>query len=132
VLTLSYPLCKIGRRLHVPSDVVWDVITDTTRWPEWGPSVSAVDCRERYVRKGIRGRVRLPFSMWVPFAITEYEDRRYWAWNIWGVRATGHRIEPLGDGSCLLIFEVPFFAAPYLFICWLAIRRIASLLEEDP
>jgi hypothetical protein len=130
MLKLSYPKCEIGRRLRSPCHDVWECLTDTTRWPKWGPSVTAVEAEKRFIQQGSRGRVRIPLGLWIPFVITGYRDKRYWSWSIWGVRATGHRTEPLGDGSCLLIFEVPFFAMPYLFVCWLAIRRIANLLER--
>ncbi len=130
MLKISYPTCEIGGRLHVPCHAVWDVLTDTTRWPQWGPSVTAVDCAERYIKKGSRGRVRTPFGLWVPFVVTEYEEYRYWSWRVWGIPATGHRTELGNDERCVLVFEVPTFAAPYLFICKIAIGRIADLLER--
>lgn len=131
VLKLSYPTCEIGRRLHFPCHRVWEFLTDTTRWPQWGPSVTAVETEERFIRKGSRGRVRLPFGVWMPFLVTDYDDGRYWSWRIRGIRATGHRAESLGDHACMLVFEVPFFAAPYLFVCWLALKRIENLLRRD-
>jgi hypothetical protein len=131
MLKISYPLCEIGYTLNVPAEDVWDFITDTTRWPKWGPSVTAVDCEERFIRKGSRGRLRIPFGIWIPFVITDYEDKKYWSWSIRGIRATGHRIEHLGEGICTLIFEVPALAAPYLIICWIAIRRIQNLLKRE-
>jgi hypothetical protein len=130
VLKLSYPTCKIGRAIDAPCQLVWEFITDTTRWSSWGPSVSAVDCEDRYIKRGSRGRMRIPFRIWVPFLITEYEEKQYWSWSVWGIRATGHRTEYLGEDRCNLIFEVPALAAPYLIICWIAMRKIASLLER--
>lgn len=130
MLRLSYPSCEIGRTLNAPQEVIWDLLTDTSRWPEWGPSVTAVECEGRYIKKGSRGRVRLPLGMWVPFVITEFDYRKCWAWKVWGVQATSHRIESLGEHGCRLIFELPFFAAPYLLICWIAIKRISNLVEH--
>lgn len=123
-------MCEIGSIINVPAKDVWDFITDTTRWPEWGLSVTAVDCNDRYIKKGSRGKVKLPFGIWVPFLITDYEDKMYWSWSVWGIHATGHRTLPIDERRCSLIFEVPAIAAPYLLICWIAIKRIAAILEH--
>lgn len=130
MVKISYPFCEIRMSLDATRDAVWELITDTSRWTEWGPSVSAVDSTDRYIRKGTRGRVKLPIGIWIPFLITDYEDKRYWSWSVCGIRATGHRIEPFGERKCAIIFEVPTLAAPYLFICWLAIRRIEIILRH--
>jgi hypothetical protein len=130
MIKISFPFSEIGHMLHSPSGDVWDIITDTTRWPEWGPSVIAVDCVDRYIRKGTRGRVRVRLGIWAPFVITDFDDKRYWSWNIWGLHATGHRIEPLDKRNCNLFFEVPTLAAPYLFVCRIALKRIEAILTH--
>ena len=113
----------------MPSQDVWDIITNTTRWPEWGPSIIAVDCVDRYIRKGTCGRVKTLFGIWLPFVIIDFDDQRYWSWKIWGIRATGHRIEPVDAFKCNIFFEVPSIAFPYLSICWIAIKRIEANLQ---
>lgn len=130
MLKIGYPFSEIGSVLHSPSGHVWDLITDTSRWPEWGPSVKAVDCMDRYIRKGSYGRVKVPLGIWVPFVIADFDDGHFWSWKIWGIHATGHRIEPIDDSSCNIFFAVPAPAAPYLFLCWIAIRRIEAMLEH--
>jgi hypothetical protein len=65
----------------------------------------------------------------VPFVITQYEEGRFWSWKVSGIPATGHRIEPQEDGSCQLTFTVPILAAPYAFICKIALHRIAGMLK---
>ena len=58
-----------GRRLEVAllidadPDRVWTVLTDTEVWPRWGPSVTAVECTDRFVREGSTGRVRTPVGI---------------------------------------------------------------------
>ncbi len=131
MLKISFPFSEIGQTLHASCEDVWELITNTKRWHEWGPSITEIDCAERYIKKGAHGKVKIPIGIWVPFVITEYEEMRYWSWRIWGVRATGHKIEPLDECRCNIIFEVPTFASPYLFICWIAIRRIKIILEQD-
>ena len=128
MLKISYPFCEVGSFLDAPCGMVWNLLTDTRRWHEWGPSIISVDSVDRYIRKGTRGRVKVRLGIWVPFVVSNFEDKRYWSWDIWGIHATGHRVEPIGASSCNIFFEVPSLATPYLFICWLAIKRIKSLL----
>ena len=115
----------------VSCDTVWDIITDTTRWVEWGPSITAVDCKDRYIQKGSRGRVKTAIGLWVHYKITAFDEGKYWYWSVFGIPATGHRVEPQGDSICRLIFEMPILAAPYAFVCKSALKRIARLLEKD-
>lgn len=109
---------------------MWHVITDTHCWVQWGPSVTAVACDERYIRGGSQGRIKTLLGFWVPFVVTTYEHGRYWHWRVRGIPATGHRVEPLAAERCRLVFEVPVWAAPYTIICGLALQRIARLLKR--
>ena len=131
MLSLNYPCLEVGRDMNASAGRVWDLITDTACWPRWGPSVRAVDCADRFIRQGSRGRVRTSVGLWVAFQITEYQKERYWAWRVGGVRATGHRVEPLGESRSRLIFEVPILASPYAAVCQMALTRIRSLAERD-
>jgi uncharacterized protein YndB with AHSA1/START domain len=123
--TLSFDM-----HLDAPASQVWHLITDTRRWPQWGPSVRAVDCAERFIRAGARGRVRTPLGVWVPFVIEAFEPERYWDWRVAGLPATGHRVEPRGPSRCTLCFTVPIWAAAYGPVCWIALGRIKQLLAS--
>ena len=123
-----------GRRLTVsrivdaPADAVWALLTDTARWPEWGPSVAAVDCPPRFIDAGTTGRVKLTgVGLWVPFEIESYADGepRRWTWAVARLPATGHRVDALGD-QCRVTFEIPVIAAGYAAVCRRALDRIAS------
>ncbi|MFC4356441.1 SRPBCC family protein [Halobium salinum] len=139
-----------GRRLEVDRvvaadvDAAWELLVDTERWPEWGPSVRAVDYDGESNDGGVigpdaSGRVRVG-AVWVPFRVETFEDgtgdvhgsggreRRRWTWRVAGVPATGHRVESLPDGRCRIVFEVPLVAAPYAAVCERALSRIESLL----
>jgi hypothetical protein len=67
-------------------------------------------------------------GFWVPFVVIEWVEGHYWAWRVAGVRATGHRVEPLGADRSVLTFDLPVPAFPYLLVCGIAARRIARLL----
>jgi hypothetical protein len=127
-----------GRRLVVARDVPapreagWELLTDTERWPDWGPSVRAVECEHRHIRSGTTGRVRLPGGLWLPFEVTTCGEYR-WTWRVARIPATGHRVDaPAGvERGCRVAFEVPLLAAGYAPVCLRALDRIASLLDPD-
>ena len=127
---MNLPRIEISRRINASPQAVWDLLTDTSRWAEWGPSVLTVACSDRYIQLGSKGRVRTAVGLWAPFTVTEMVSGRYWSWNVFGVPATGHRVDPLGKETCRLVFEVPVFAAPYAIVCRIALHRIARILEN--
>lgn len=129
MLKLNFPNAEVSRSLKKPCGHIWEVLTDTATWPQWGPSVKAVECRDRIIKQGTRGRVRTVAGIWLPFIITRYEESRFWSWNVAGIPATGHRVEPQEKNLCQLTFEVPLIAAPYAYICKIALDRIAGILE---
>ncbi len=121
---------KISRDIRSSCERLWSLITDTTQWPHWGPSVAAVECEDRFFRFASEGKVRTIAGFWVPFQITGYEEKRHWSWRVSGIPATGHRIEPSGPDSCRLVFEIPLLASAYAPVCMLALKRIAGILER--
>jgi hypothetical protein len=88
-----------------------------------------VECKDRFIQKGTTGKVRTAAGIWLPFTITRYEEGRFWSWTVAGIPATGHRVEPQEDGLCQLTFEVPIIAAPYTYVCNIALDRISNMLE---
>lgn len=124
----------VCRVVDASASRVWDLLTDTTRWRDWGPSVAAVDCPSRYIEAGTTGRIRVAgVGVWVPFEVDSYVDgdEKRWTWTVASVPATGHRVTPVGvDGQSRVAFEVPLFAAGYVPVCRRALDRIARLVEE--
>ncbi len=121
---------EVRRKFTAPARELWDLLTDTQKWPQWGPSVAEVQSSDRYIKLHSTGKVLTLLGWWAPFTITEFEEGRYWSWQVHGIRATGHRLIQEGAGQCTVIFEVPPIAAPYLFVCDLALDRIARLLAD--
>ncbi|SFL13077.1 Polyketide cyclase / dehydrase and lipid transport [Halogranum rubrum] len=122
-----------GRRLEVSrivdasAETVWTLFTDPERWPEWGPSVAAVDCEDDRIRRGTTGRVRV-VGVWIPFEIDTFDDEVYrWTWRVAKVPATGHRVDPVGENRCRAVFEIPPLAVGYAVVCERALRRIERL-----
>jgi hypothetical protein len=115
----------VSRRIDAPPERVAELLVDTRRWPEWGPSVVGVETHPPRIREGSTGRVETVVGVWLPFTVTRASEWA-WAWRIGPVRATGHRVTP-EDGSCRVGFEVPLYGVPYLPVCWVALRRIEAL-----
>jgi hypothetical protein len=124
----------VSRVVDAPIDAVWDVLTDTTQWSAWGPTVAAVDCDDRYVAAGTTGRVRIAgVGVWVPFEIDSYTDdgdAKRWTWTVARVPATGHRVDAVGDQS-RVSFEIPLFGAGYVPVCRRALHHIESAVTAD-
>ena len=119
-----------------PATWAWELITDTTRWPAWGPTVSAArldDGGGTRIRLGSTGAVRTPLGLWLPFKVTAYEDAgvdRCWSWRVAGVPATSHRVTSMGPEACRVAFGVPWWAPAYLAVMEVGLRRVRSLARQ--
>ncbi|MFB6152404.1 MAG: SRPBCC family protein [Haloarculaceae archaeon] len=119
----------VDRVVAAPPDDVWTLLTDTERWPEWGPSVSDVRSEDRFVTEGTTGRVQVVRGPWVPFAVDTCADYR-WTWSVARIPATGHRVEPVEEGT-RVAFEIPVVAAGYALVCRWALDRIQRIAESE-
>lgn len=113
---------------------MWELLVTPDRWPEWGPSVRAVDCADEQIQAGTTGKVRAPGGLWIPFEITHCRaptDKQAgrWTWRVAKIPATGHRIEPEHEG-CRVVFEIPPVAAAYALVCSRALTQIEKHLTQ--
>jgi hypothetical protein len=122
---------SVSRDFHASPQRVWQLLTDTTLWPLWGPSVRSVRCSDRLIRKGSKGKVQTPIGFWLPFIITEYDHFDFWGWKVAGIRATGHRMITSNDGYCRVVFELPYWWLPYAIVCSRAATKMAELLKRQ-
>ena len=130
MLKISFPHIEISRVVGASPNRVWHLLSDTFTLEDWGTSVLAVRSSDRYIQKGSHGRVKTALHFWVNFEITDLDFGKYWSWRISGINATGHRLERLDERSCRLVFQVPFWAVPYLVVCKIALDRIVRLLNR--
>lgn len=122
-------------QLELPTSAAtaWRLLTDTQTWPQWGPSVRAVDTPERLIGPDSCGRVQTVAGVWLPFVITRWRPGREWAWRVAGFVATGHVVAPLAPSRCLVTFTIPLWAPFYLPVCAAALRRLDGLvMQTDP
>ncbi len=126
-------MLAVDRFIAAPPSVVWNVFVDLDAWPQWGPTVSAawLDPPHTRLELGATGGVRTSLGFGVPFTVTEFEPGRHWAWKVAGIPATHHRVEP-ADGGARASFAAPLWAAAYLSVCAIALRRIDSISTAGP
>jgi hypothetical protein len=120
-------MLEVSADIASSAAVAWALLTDTHAWPQWGPSVRAVESPTRVITAGTRGRVQTTVGLWVPFEITDWEEGACWAWRVTGVPATGHRVTPVSASSCRVVFLIPRWAPFYRPVCRLALRRLDVL-----
>lgn len=119
-------VAEVSRTVDVAWHHAWAAFAGYEHWPTWGPTITAVEPATGEVEAGQSGRVRTPVGGWLPFTVETVDPGRRWTWRVAGVPATGHRVEPLGPASTRLVFEVPWWAAPYLVVCRRALPRLAA------
>ena len=131
MLTLNKNRIAICRVIEASPEAVWDIIIDTRIWPTWGPSLLKVDCNDRYIKQGSKGRVKTVFLFWLSFTITEFREFEFWSWRVGRLQATGHRLIRNGDSSCKLCFDMGLWAFAYIPICWLALHKIEKIAVHN-
>lgn len=120
----------VERAMSVPPGAAWDVITDLSAWPIWGPTVAGAELNGLGpLALGSRGKVFTPVGVPLPFEITEFVDGRLWGWKVAGIPATRHEVIFDGRG-CVVSFAVPIWAPAYLSIMAIALPRIERLARE--
>jgi hypothetical protein len=131
MVRLEHGKIVVGMTIHCAAEDAWRLLIDTQQWPRWGPSVSEVACDHRFIGPDSKGRVKTLLGFWVPFAISEYREQRFWSWRIGRFPATGHRISVEDETTCMVAFDMPWWALPYLIVCRIALGRIRRLLTTD-
>lgn len=116
----------VSRRIKAPSDAVWDALTDLDAWPVWGLTVTRAEAEGGVLTLGTTGRVWTPVGVPLPFTITEFVPGVSWGWQVAGVPATKHGVDPEGDG-CRVWMSAPAWAPAYLPVLSLALRRIDAM-----
>lgn len=120
---------RISAEIAAPAAAVWELLADTRRWPEWGPSIRKVESRPPRIRSGAVGRVQTVLGPWLRFEVTSFAEGRSWDWKVAGAAATGHEVVALGPDRCRVTFTVPWIAAPYAVVVAAALRRVRAIVE---
>jgi uncharacterized protein YndB with AHSA1/START domain len=119
-----------SRRIEVPAETVWNILTAPDLWPVWGPTVSCAElAADGPLRLGSRGTVTTPLGVALPFQITAFRPGRMWAWKVAGVPGTRHGVESTATG-CRVWMSSPVWAPVYVPVLAIALRRIGALAME--
>lgn len=115
------------RRIDAPADAVWQILTDLSAWPVWGPTVTGAELSDGGpFRLGSRGKVWTPVGVPLPFEINDFQPGSMWAWKVGGIPATRHGVDPMGDG-CRVWMSAPAWGPAYVPVLAIALRRIEHL-----
>lgn len=109
---------------------VWPLLAEFRHWPEWGPSIRAVESAAEQVAPGVTGRVQTLIGVWVPFEITSAIPERSWDWKVAGLKATGHSLADIGRSVCRVEFTVAWPLMPYLVVMRRGLHRLKALAER--
>lgn len=122
-------MLTVDRMIAAPPQAVWKLLVDLDAWPRWGPPIRRAELDPSYDELTLHaaGTVYTWLPVAVPFVVTEFDPGRYWAWRVAGLPATSHRVDPENDGARVTI-GVPWWSAPYLTVCSIALRRMERLL----
>jgi hypothetical protein len=120
-----------SREISAPLEVMWELLVDIGRWPEWGPSVRHATLSTSRLELGSRGTVRTVLGIELPFEVTGFEEGHAWSWHVAGIPATEHLVEAAGAGVSRVAFGVPWVARPYLVVCRVALRRLQEIGEGE-
>ncbi|MCV7253115.1 SRPBCC family protein [Mycobacterium hackensackense] len=115
-----------SRDVDAPADTVWRILTDLDAWPHWGLTVARAELDGTAIQLGASGRLWTPVGIPLPFLISSFDPGRMWAWDVAGVPATRHGVEPRGAG-CRVWMSAPRWAPGYLPVLELAVRRIRRM-----
>jgi uncharacterized protein YndB with AHSA1/START domain len=129
-LALRGGMLEVSRTVSAAPSAVWKVLTDLEDWPTWGPTVSGAELTDASeLGLGVRGKVYTPVGLPLPFTITEYEPGRRWAWQVAGIPATAHGVDPVDAGTRVWM-SAPLLAAPYAPVLAIALQRIDRMTSR--
>lgn len=130
------------RRITVtgPVDVAtaWERYAELRRWADWAPQVRGVEATGQRLVPGLRGRVRAPLGVRVPFVVDRVDEAaRGWRWTVsvlgLAVTLTHDLTATPGGTRAGLTIEAPApFALTYGLPARVALRRLCRLSVGGP
>ena len=123
---------EVSVDIAAPPERVWSIMADIERWPEWTRSIKHVDkISEGPLAKGSRARIVQPKAPVAVWTVTNIEPGRSFEWKTSSPAISsvaGHRIEPAGEGSRVML-TVDHSGLLTLFMGWW-LRRLSQRYVE--
>ena len=92
-----------AQTIDAPPEVVWELATDVTSWPEYMPTMQSVERLEQGpLRLGARAMIKQPGQRLALWTVTELTPGHTFTWESRrrGVTMTGHhRVDREGSGT---------------------------------
>ena len=116
----------------------WERYAVPARWPEWAPQITGVELPVARLAAGVRGRVRGPLGVTLPFVVeTVDEATRQWAWTVSAGPVHLHLAHWVAEGpdggstTGLRVTGPPPVVAGYAPLARVAIGRLVRPLEDS-
>ena len=129
-MSILAPTVTLHARGAASPAVVWSRYTHLDAWPRWSPQIAGVETDGDLLRAGMRGVVRGPLGIGVPFVVTAVDEvSRQWSWRVrlgpLGMHLT-HGVEGDGAGTrtWLRVSGLLPAVAGYAPLALLALRRL--------
>lgn len=100
------PYVERGIRIDAPPHVVWSVMADVVRWPEWTASIRSVEPLDgAELAAGRRYRIDARGAPPATWRVNQLDEGRGFAWaTTSGARiVAGHTIEPADNASTVTL-----------------------------
>jgi uncharacterized membrane protein len=98
---------EVSIEIGGPPDLVWPVLIDVERWPEWTASGTGVERLDRVpFGKGSRVRIRQPRLRTMVWQVSEFQPGKLFIWQARsvGISVIGcHEIRARKDGSTVTL-----------------------------
>ena len=119
------PIARTSISIAAPPAVVWGVLTDTARWPEWNPSQPGFKVP---LKAGARGRIAVASGSrvrWVPIRMVSVVPERTLSWRggVRGVFHAVHGFDLMPEGSGTRVDHVEIFSGVIPHLAWAALQR---------
>jgi hypothetical protein len=110
---MTHTLLERSFEVEAPVVVVWGLLADVERWPEWAPHLRSARLERSPLGPDVAGRFGLrPFGT-ARFVMTSWQPPRSWTWQgaAFGIPiAYHHAFEPVDDKRARLTWTVELLA----------------------
>ena len=119
----------------VGPDEAWERYAVPARWPDWAPQITGVELPVARLVAGVRGRVRGPLGVTLPFVVDAVDEAaRQWAWTVSAGPVRLHLVHWVAEGpdggstTGLRVTGPAPVVVGYAPLAHLAIGRLVRLL----